>query len=158
MVKNFLKRCLFYRISKLYGVDPVIPDEIYAVPGRECSVYFANMAPSGFWGNVEVTTPIGRQDEKRWRFTPEKEDAGKSFPLQIEWKTPDGTTLAMCKSTVKVADPVKPEHITILLLVPMSYSYTKSTHNYRCVMRRTLNNQKPQYCHTLFCFQVLEFA
>ena len=116
MIKKFFKSCLFYRICKLSGVNPVIPDEIYAVPGRECSVYFANMAPSGFWGNIEVTTPVGRQDEKRWRFTPGKEDAGKSFPLQIEWKAPDGTALAVCKSTVKVADSVKPAHITILLL------------------------------------------
>ena len=108
--------CLFSKFYRMLAVKPVIPEEMYAVPGRECSVYFFNMAPNGFPGDIEVTTSYGRQDEKRWSFTPSKEDAGKSFPLQIEWKAPDGTVLAVCKSIVKVADFVTPKEITILLL------------------------------------------
>ena len=115
-MKNFFMSCLFSKFCRVFAVKPVIPEEIYAVPGRECSVYFFNMAPNGFPGDIEVTTPYGRQDEKHWCFTPSKEDAGKSFPLQIEWKAPDGTVLAVCKSIVKVADLVKPKEITILLL------------------------------------------
>ena len=91
-----IKKLLHYALKKfcalIYAV-PVIPAEIYAVPGREGSVYFFNLAPLGFPGSIEVTTPVGRQDEKRWRFVPEAEDAGKTFPLQIEWKAPDGKTL-----------------------------------------------------------------
>ena len=103
MIKQFLINCMV----KLTGTSPVIPQEIYAVPDMECCVYFFNLAPCGFPGEIEVTTPIGRQDAKRWRFTPAPEDAGKSFPLQIEWKAPDGSTLAVCKSMVRVAEAVQ---------------------------------------------------
>lgn len=96
--------------------EPVIPEVIYAVPGKECNVYFYNLAPNGTAGNVEVTTPTGRQDEKRWRFTPKAEDAGKSFPLQIEWKDLDGKILNVCKSTVKVAPPVQKKKFSILIM------------------------------------------
>lgn len=115
MIKKLLHYALKNFCALMYAV-PVIPDKIYAVPGRECSVYFFNLAPLGFPGSIEVTTPAGRQDEKRWRFVPEAEDAGKTFPLQIEWKTPDGKTLAVCKSTVKVAPEVAKKEISILLL------------------------------------------
>ena len=112
MIKQLLINC----IVKLTGTTPVIPQEIYAAPNRECSVYFFNLAPCGFPGEIEVTTPIGRQDAKRWRFTPSLEEAGKTFPLQIEWKSPDGRTLAVCKSTVRVAGAVQKKEIRIMLL------------------------------------------
>lgn len=81
----------------------MIPEEIYAVEGKECSVYFANLAMNGgVPGEIEVFSKVGRQDAKRWRFVPEAKHAGKSFPLKIEWKAPDGKTLATCESVVKV--------------------------------------------------------
>ena len=116
-MKLFFSGCAVGLCSLLCAASPVIPEEIYAVEGKECSVYFANLAMNGgVPGEIEVFSKVGRQDAKRWRFVPEAKHAGKSFPLKIEWKAPDGKTLATCESVVKVAPPVgEKRSITIML-------------------------------------------
>ena len=55
-----------------------LPEKIYAVPGVEMNVYFNNIVtvinPANYVFDVDC--PKGRNDLKRWRFTPVPEDAG----------------------------------------------------------------------------------
>ena len=56
----------------------LIPEKIYAVPGVEMNVYFNNVVtvvnPANYVFDVDCEK--GRNDLKRWRFTPRKEDVG----------------------------------------------------------------------------------
>ena len=56
----------------------LVPEKIYAVPGVESNVYFRNVTtvinPANYVFDVDC--PKGRNDLKRWRFTPEKGDVG----------------------------------------------------------------------------------
>ena len=56
----------------------LIPEKIYAVPGVEMNVYFNNVVtvvnPANYVFDVDCEK--GRNDLKRWRFTPKKEDVG----------------------------------------------------------------------------------
>ncbi|MBQ9337318.1 MAG: SGNH/GDSL hydrolase family protein [Lentisphaeria bacterium] len=59
-------------------VKLLVPEKIYAVPGVEMNVYFNNIVtvvnPANYVFDVDC--PKGRNDLKRWRFTPTKEDVG----------------------------------------------------------------------------------
>lgn len=61
----------------------LLPEKIYATPGIESNVYFDNIVltpnPGNFVFNVDC--PKGRNDEKRWRFTPADGDTG-----EFDWK------------------------------------------------------------------------
>ena len=56
----------------------LIPEKIYAVPGVETNVYFNNVVtvinPANYVFDVDCEK--GRNDLKRWRFTPAKSDVG----------------------------------------------------------------------------------
>ena len=55
-----------------------VPEKIYAVPGVEMNVYFNNIVtvinPANYVFDVDCSK--GRNDRKRWRFTPQKSDTG----------------------------------------------------------------------------------
>ena len=59
-------------------VKLLIPEKIYAVPGVEMNVYFNNVVtvinPANYVFDVDCSK--GRNDLKRWRFTPEEKDVG----------------------------------------------------------------------------------
>ena len=60
------------------NVKLLIPEKIYAVPGVETNVYFDNVVTVINSANYvfDVDCEKGRNDLKRWRFTPEKSDTG----------------------------------------------------------------------------------
>lgn len=60
-----------------------LPEKIYAVPGVESNVYFDNIVLTPNSGNFifDVDCAKGRNDEKRWRFTPGDGDVG-----EFDWK------------------------------------------------------------------------
>ena len=66
------------KIRRRSGVKLLLPKKIYASPGIECNIYFDNIVtvinPANYV--FEVNCETGRNDAKRWRFTPRKEDAG----------------------------------------------------------------------------------
>ncbi|MBR2374129.1 MAG: hypothetical protein IKA87_07860, partial [Lentisphaeria bacterium] len=57
----------------------LIPEKIYAVPGVEMNVYFNNVVtvinPANYVFDVNCSK--GRNDLKRWRFTPDEKDVGR---------------------------------------------------------------------------------
>ena len=65
--------------AKKKDVRLLIPEKIYAVPGVETNVYFNNIItvinPANYVFDVDC--PKGRNDQKRWRFTPKQTDTGK---------------------------------------------------------------------------------
>ncbi len=60
------------------AIPLLLPPTVYAVPGVEMNVYFANIVrvsnPSDYVFDVDC--PKGRNDAKRWRYTPEAGDTG----------------------------------------------------------------------------------
>ena len=60
-----------------------LPPALYAVPGIECNVYFDNLVLTTNSSNYvfDVECAKGRNDAKRWRFTPTDKDVGS-----YEWK------------------------------------------------------------------------
>ena len=81
MSKKFLYLVLFaaaLAVSAAENVKLMIPEVIYAVPGVEMNVYFNNIVtvinPANYV--FDVTCPKGRNDLKRWRFTPTDKDVG----------------------------------------------------------------------------------
>lgn len=95
----------------------LLPEKIYAVPGIENNVYFDNIVLTPNPGNYifDVDCSKGRQDEKRWRFTPTENDIG-----EFEWKiriTDGFKTLAEGTSKVVVAPKNAGENKEISILM-----------------------------------------
>ena len=72
----------FFCVSAFAQQNPVrllLPAKIYAVPGVESNIYFSNIItvinPANYV--FDVTCSKGRNDQKRWRFTPKQSDTGK---------------------------------------------------------------------------------
>ena len=61
-----------------------LPPEIYAVPGVESCIYFDNVVnvinPDNYVFDVEC--PKGRNDQKRWRYTPKAGEKG-TYTLKL---------------------------------------------------------------------------
>lgn len=82
------ERVKLFRVAEENAVFPfqdrnaelifALPKVIYAVAGREVNLYFDNLFfavnPANY--AVMVECPVGRQDEKRWRFVPQESDVG----------------------------------------------------------------------------------
>ena len=81
-----------------------LPPAIYAVPGIESNIYFDNVVnvinPDNYV--FDVTCAKGRNDQKRWRYTPAAGDKGV-FPLKL---------------TVLSANGVEAEGTTQLIVTP----------------------------------------
>ncbi len=95
-----------------------LPEKIYAVPGIESNVYFDNIVLTPNPGNFifDVDCSKGRNDEKRWRFTPTSKDTG-----EFEWKikVSDGSkTVAEGRTTLVVVpeDAGAGKEISILVV------------------------------------------
>ncbi len=85
----------------------VLPEEIPAVPGRECNIYFDNIILSSLpWQNyyqVEVTCLRGKQMEERWTWTPttEAQDQG-IIGLTLRFTDPQGQVVAEGQTKIRV--------------------------------------------------------
>ena len=84
-------------------VKLLLPDKIYAVPGVETNIYFANAVrvinPANYV--FEVKSPRGRCDEKRWRYTPSEKDKPGVFKLHLRVL---GNSGVLAEKTVTVED------------------------------------------------------
>ena len=70
--------CTVFSGKNTANVRLLVPEKIYAVPGIEMNVYFNNIVtvinPANYV--FDVNCEKGRNDVKRWRYTPEKGDVG----------------------------------------------------------------------------------
>ena len=127
-MKKFLHGCLFALAIVLTSVigycgevkpnrpELVLPARIYAVPGIETNVYFANIArtinPANF--DFDVDSPKGRNDTARWRFTPTAQDIG-SFSWTLTVRNDYGpTATAQAQLIVTPLDAAKNKSISWL--------------------------------------------
>lgn len=83
--RNSFFKSIFCSVCVLAGliassadVKLLVPEKIYAVPGVEINLYFNNIVtvinPANYV--FDVNCKKGRNDLKRWRFTPEAKDVG----------------------------------------------------------------------------------
>ena len=92
-----------------------LPPRLYAVPGHELNIYFANLSCQPMPGEVEVFSKVGDHMAKRFRFVPKPEDAGV-HPVRIEWVDGDGKVLASASTEIVVA-PAKAEPRPLRLMI-----------------------------------------
>ena len=95
-----------------------VPEKIYAVPGVEMNVYFNNIVtvvnPANYVFDVDCSK--GRNDLKRWRFTPEAKDAG-TYKWSIRVIGMDGVVAsASTELVVLPADAGSKKDITMLIV------------------------------------------
>ena len=97
-----------------------LPEHIYAVPGIECNIYFRNILLTANPANYifDVNCKVGRNDVKRWRFTPTAADGGKTYPLTVKVYNQNGAPAAYGKTTIHVApaDAGKDRELSILVV------------------------------------------
>lgn len=105
-----------------------LPPDIYAVPGHEVNIYFDNivLAPDIDDYIFDVECNRGRQDEKRWRYTPDGSTIGQ-FGLTIRVLTPRMELIDEASTMVHVVpqDAGADESISILVI---GDSLTNATH------------------------------
>ncbi|MBR7143418.1 MAG: hypothetical protein IKD10_00625, partial [Lentisphaeria bacterium] len=67
------------------GMYLVLPEMIYAAPRIETNIFFENVVDTANINAyaVEVKCPVGKHYTNRWAWTPRKEDAGKTFELEM---------------------------------------------------------------------------
>ena len=96
----------------------LIPETIYAVPGVEMNVYFNNVVtvinPANYVFDVDCSK--GRNDLKRWRFTPVPEDVG-TYDWSIRVMDMKGVVAsAKAKLVVLPPDAGKDRKLTMLMV------------------------------------------
>ena len=125
-LKKLLIAALLPAVLSTAAAEPavrlLIPERIYAVPGVESNVYFRNVTtvvnPANYVYDVDCAK--GRNDLKRWRFTPKKEDVG-TWKWKIRVLTEDGVA-AEAESELVVLPPDSGKGRSVsMLIVGASY-------------------------------------
>ena len=95
-----------------------LPSRIYAAPGLECNVYYKNIFDSVVPQNYafQAFSPKGKAQLKRWTFTPEEADRGKTYPLVVNAWSDAGIVAAVTSEVVVAARPLDPKRRTTLAL------------------------------------------
>ena len=96
-----------------------LPPVICAAPGIESNIYFANVFTANVPENFVylVKCAKGKLEDRRWCWTPDAADAGKTFPLTLEVRDDRGM-VARAECEVRVVRPMKDpkRKITLALL------------------------------------------
>ena len=81
-----------------------LPPTIYAVPGMEMNVYYANvvLAINAKRYQFEVLCPKGKAEAERWTFKPTAADVGE-FPFEMRVRDKSRVVVAYQKTMVRVA-------------------------------------------------------
>ena len=115
--------CCVCATKKLSSTPPglrlTLPEVIYAVPGIESNIYFENVIDSATFNAyaIEVKCAKGSHGNLRWFWTPGKEDAGKSFDLELRLFNDYGrVATARCKVVVAKEPADYKKKITLSLL------------------------------------------
>lgn len=115
--------CLGFRGTTLANdegnsLQLTLPENIYAVPGIELSLYFDNVIltqnPADY--QFEVTCRIGQSDDRRWKLTARQEQVG-SHEFNLTVKDSSGQSLATASSTLHVVPADAGADRTVRLLI-----------------------------------------
>ena len=104
--KSLLLLMVLLHVDVVQAANPrlTLPEEFYAVPDLEMSIYFSNTVlsenPEAF--QFEVTCDLGSQETNRWVVVPKAEDVGR-HELTLSVSDADGNKLATAKSTLVVS-------------------------------------------------------
>jgi len=97
----------------------ILPSVIYATPGIECNIYFANavLVLNRRNYSFDVTCEKGFQFEERWTFTPTPEECAE-YPLVIEVRDETNRIVARGATSVHVnrLSPDRTEATTLLIV------------------------------------------
>ena len=90
------------------GMRLVLPETIYAVPGIESNIFFENVVDTANINAyaIEVKSPVGRHYNNRWAWTPNPNDAGKTFELELRLFNDHGLVISG-KTKIYVAREAK---------------------------------------------------
>ncbi len=88
------------------ALRPILPPEIYAVPGIETNVYFDNivLTPDSSALLWDVDCALGAHQRERWTAVPGADDVG-DHPLTVRIVTPEVQTVLEMATTLRVIDP-----------------------------------------------------
>lgn len=96
-----------------------LPPTVYAVPGVEMSLYFANviLAPPTEEFSFAVTCDIGETDANRWKLNPTAKQTGE-YPLTLKVSDRSGRLLAQGTTEVQVvpAEAGRSQDIALLIV------------------------------------------
>jgi len=111
---------LFIAVKSFAEKIPLeLPPVVYAVPGIETNIYFDNLVLTTNPNNYvfDVDCKKGRNDEKRWRFTPSDKDVG-SYKWAI--KVIDSNNKIIASGTTKIIvsskDAGKDKEVSMLII------------------------------------------
>ncbi|MBR2357660.1 MAG: hypothetical protein IKA65_06520 [Lentisphaeria bacterium] len=121
------KKCQRQTLCQQHNI--FIPQDIYAVVGEECNIYFRNVFLAVNHDNFifDVTAAIGKQEHKRWTFIPGRDHGGKSYKLTLKVYDCQEKLVAEASTNVHVssADAASGKKVSILLV---GDSLTNATH------------------------------
>lgn len=131
----------------------MLPEVIYAAPGIESNIYFENIIDSATPRNyaVEVKCPRGSQYSDRWFWTPEPEDSGKSFDMEIRLFNDYGMLLSKrAKIIVAKASADRKRKFTLALLADSITNCGYPAHMLNVMREHGFINYIPVGSHTAF--------
>ena len=145
--------CCFICMVAAAKPEFILPKIIYAAPGIESNIYFSNVftsvAPHNF--AYVVKCPQGRQENKRWCWTPNVKDAGKVIPMTLEAYDDNGLA-ASASCRIQVAAPVQnPDRkFTLALLAASSANNGYPQHILDVMKQHGFKNYTPVGSHCGF--------
>lgn len=127
-----------------------LPEIVYAAPGIESNIYFETAVDTAVYRNYayEVRCARGTQGEHRWFWTPEKQDAGKTFDLELRIYNDHGMILSGKCKVVVAAEPASPERkFTLALLADSGIGCHYPAHIFKVMRERGFVNYTPIGSH-----------
>ena len=140
LTKNVLMLALMLTSLLLSGAPGmqdklILPEKIYAVPGIESNIYYAQIFrtinPANY--SFEFVCKKGNNEAKRWHYTPKKGDEG-SYDVTLRVWDDDGV-VAEAKSQLIVtpADAGKDKNLSIMIVgsscISMFHAYPTHIYN-----------------------------
>ena len=129
----------------------MLPEVVYASPGIESNIYFDYVIDSATpWAYAfEVKCPRGTHGNKRWFWTPDKTDAGKSFDLELRVFNDYGRVLTgRCKVVVAGEPADYNKKITLALLADSGTNSGYPAHLLKVMRQNGFVNYTPVGKHS----------
>ena len=140
LTKNVLMLALMLTSLLLFATPKmqdklILPEKIYAVPGIETNIYYANIFrtinPANY--SFEFLCKKGNNDAKRWHFTPKKGEEGTYDVTLRVWDDDGVVAEAKSQLIVTPADAGKDKNLSIMIVgsscISMFHAYPTHIYN-----------------------------